>query len=80
MQDPQHALSQLMRLAILSELTLMLAWSVEEAATILETYKLFEHKPPDMIRERSGAEPHQKIIEVGGILSQNCSRKINILG
>ena len=56
LQDPQHALSQLMRIAILSELTLMLAWNVEEAASILETYKLFENKPPDLIMERSGGE------------------------
>ena len=36
-KDPQHVLSQLMRIAILSELTLMLAWNIEEAAAILET-------------------------------------------
>ena len=52
-KEPQHALSQLMRVAILSEMTLMLAWSIEEAAAILETYKLFENKPPDMIKEKA---------------------------
>ena len=81
LQDPQHALSQLMRIAILSELTLMLAWSVEEAAAILETYKLFENKPPDMIMERSGAEPHQKIIEaLTSVKSVNKTDAVTLLG
>lgn len=62
-KDPQHVLAQLMRLSILSELTLMLAWSVEEAGRVLETYKLFEHKPPDLIMEKGGVEPHHKVIE-----------------
>jgi len=62
-KEPHHVLSQLMRLAILSELTLVLAWSAEEAARIVETYKLSEHKPPDLIMEKGGTEPHEKLIE-----------------
>ena len=70
-----------MRIAILSELTLMLAWSVEEAASILETYKLFENKPPDMIMERPGAEPHQKIIEaLTSVKSVNKTDAVTLLG
>ena len=70
-----------MRIAILSELTLMLAWSIEEAAAILETYKLFENKPPDMIMERSGAEPHQKIIEaLTSVKSVNKTDAVTLLG
>ena len=40
-KEPHHALRQLMRIAILAELTLMLAWSHEEAGQILETYKVY---------------------------------------
>ncbi len=39
-KDPHHALKQLMRICILAELTLMLAWSAEEAGTMIETYKV----------------------------------------
>lgn len=39
----------------------MLAWSAEEAGKIIETYKAYENKPPDMIMERSDTAPHQKV-------------------
>jgi DNA excision repair protein ERCC-1 len=40
--------------SILCEMTLMLAWNEVEAGRILETYKLYENKPPDMIMEKTG--------------------------
>ena len=80
-KDPQHVLSQLMRIAILSELTLMLAWNIEEAAAILETYKLFETKPPDMIMEKSGTEPHEKIVDaLTSVKSVNRTDAVTLLG
>jgi len=62
-KDPHHALRQLMRISILSELTLMLAWSAEEAGRILETYKTLEDKPPDLIMEKNNPDPHSKLVE-----------------
>lgn len=41
----------------------MLAWSVEDAGKIIETYKAYENKPPDVIMERSDTAPHQKVIQ-----------------
>jgi len=80
-KEPHHVLSQLMRIAILSEMTLMLAWSHEEAASILETYKLFENKPPDMIMEKSGTEPHEKLIEaLTSVKSVNKTDAVTLLG
>eukprot|EP00090_Calanus_glacialis_P005510 TRINITY_DN14268_c0_g1_i1.p1 TRINITY_DN14268_c0_g1~~TRINITY_DN14268_c0_g1_i1.p1 ORF type:complete len:251 (-),score=76.35 TRINITY_DN14268_c0_g1_i1:59-811(-) len=80
-KEPHHVLSQLMRVAILSELTLMLAWSHEEAAGILETYKSFENKPPDMIMEKSGTEPHEKLIEaLTSVKSVNKTDAVTLLG
>lgn len=35
-----------------SPLTSMGQYSADEAATYLATYKAFEHKPPDMLKER----------------------------
>lgn len=61
--EPHHALKQLMRIALLSELTLMLAWSQEEAGQILETYKAYENKPPDMIMEKSNPDQHSKLVD-----------------
>ena len=62
-KEPHHALRQLMRIAILAELTIMLAWSHEEAGRILETYKQSENKPPDMIMEKSNPDPHSKLVD-----------------
>ncbi|KAI9323111.1 excision repair cross-complementing 1-like protein [Dichotomocladium elegans] len=45
-------LRELNRSAILNDYTLMLAWSKEEAARYLETFKAFENRPPDLIREK----------------------------
>ena len=42
----------------------MLAWSAEEAGKIVETYKAYENKPPDMIMERSDTAPLQKVSQV----------------
>lgn len=39
----------------------MLAWTPEEAGKIIETYKMFENKPPDIIMERSEKDKHQKV-------------------
>lgn len=43
-------------------MTIMLAWSAEDAGKIIETYKRYEAKPPDDIMERSNTAPHQKVI------------------
>ncbi len=59
-KEPHHALKQLMRICILSELTLMLAWSAEEAGTIIESYKQMENRPPDVIMEKGGADSYSK--------------------
>lgn len=51
--DSYHdALCEINRIAVLCDFTLMLAWSPEEAGRYLETYKAFENKTADSIRER----------------------------
>lgn len=39
----------------------MLAWNSDEAGKIIETYKLFENRQPDLIMERSEQYAHQKV-------------------
>ncbi|KAL4708294.1 hypothetical protein ACJJTC_007700 [Scirpophaga incertulas] len=62
LKDPHLPLKNITRICLLTDLTLMLAWSPEEAAKIVENYKIFENKPPDTIMERVENDPHQKII------------------
>ena len=63
LQEPHHALKQLMRICILAELTLLLAWSAEEAGRALEQYKAMEGKPPDLIMEKGNSDAHSRIVE-----------------
>lgn len=60
-QDPHNALKNLTQMCLLADLTLMLAWNAEEAGKIIETYKMFENKPPDLIMARAQQYPHQKV-------------------
>lgn len=60
-QEPHNALKHLTRMCFLADLTLMLAWNPEEAGKMIETYKLFEHRSPDLIMERAEQYPHQKV-------------------
>lgn len=50
--DVKAPLKEMTKFAILTESTLMLAWSYEEAARYLELYKAFENKSPEIIMEK----------------------------
>ncbi|XP_037938370.1 DNA excision repair protein ERCC-1-like [Teleopsis dalmanni] len=60
--EPHNALKSLTRISLLTDLTLMLAWNHEEAGKIIETYKLYEKRPPDLIMERTESSPYQKLV------------------
>ncbi|XP_028847665.1 DNA excision repair protein ERCC-1 [Denticeps clupeoides] len=51
-KDPHHALRELARICIMADCTLILAWSPEEAGRYLETYKSYEKKPADLLKEQ----------------------------
>uniref|UniRef100_A0A673GWV6 DNA excision repair protein ERCC-1 n=1 Tax=Sinocyclocheilus rhinocerous TaxID=307959 RepID=A0A673GWV6_9TELE len=51
-KDPHHALKELARICIMADCTLILAWSSEEAGRYLETYKSYEKKPADVLKEQ----------------------------
>ncbi|KAJ3346236.1 Excision repair cross-complementation group 1 [Entophlyctis luteolus] len=50
--DHQQPIRELTKACVLAGYTLFLAWSPEECARYLETFKSFEFKPPDLIKER----------------------------
>lgn len=62
-KDPHHMLKNLTRICILADLTLILAWSFEEAGKIIETYKIYENKPSDNIRERGESSPYLRLVQ-----------------
>lgn len=75
------ALREINRIAILSDFTLMLAWSAEEAGRYLETYKAFENKGPDMIRERVQDEFLAKMADcLTNVKSVNKTDVLTLLG
>lgn len=51
-KDPYIPIKDLTKICLLADLTLLLAWSDHEAGKMIETYKIFEHKPPDLIMEK----------------------------
>lgn len=61
MSEPHLVLKNLTRICLLADLTLMLAWNSDEAGKIIETYKIYQNKPPDKIMERIENDPHQKV-------------------
>uniref|UniRef100_A0A0B6Z2T9 DNA excision repair protein ERCC-1 n=1 Tax=Arion vulgaris TaxID=1028688 RepID=A0A0B6Z2T9_9EUPU len=52
-KEPHHMLKDLAKICLLADCTLILAFSPEEAGRYLETYKIFENKPPEAIMERT---------------------------
>jgi DNA excision repair protein ERCC-1 len=61
MKEPHNALKHLTRICLLADLTLMVVWNADEAGKVIETYKMYENKPPDAIMERVEQYPYQKV-------------------
>lgn len=71
-KEPHTPLKQLTRMCLVAELTLMLAWTSEEAGKLIETYKIFENKPPDLIMEKAEADDYSKVnFKLLFVLKQN---------
>ena len=56
-------------MCLLADMTLLLAWDAQEAGKIIETYKVFEHKPPDLIMEKQESNPLAKVLQIFHYLS-----------
>nr|CAG4644238.1 EOG090X0BTB [Lepidurus arcticus] len=62
-KDPHHPLKEITKICLLADLTLMVAWSPEEAGKMIETYKIFEHKPPDLIMEKPDTNSFAMVVD-----------------
>ncbi|XP_064117115.1 DNA excision repair protein ERCC-1-like [Macrobrachium nipponense] len=62
-KDPHHELKHLTKICVMADMTMMLAWDQEEAGRVIEVYKMFEHKPPDMIMEKHETNPYAVLID-----------------
>lgn len=60
-KEPHTALAKLTRMCLVADLTLMLAWTSEEAGKLIETYKIFENKPPDLIMEKVEGDDYSRV-------------------
>ncbi|KAI0371897.1 DNA repair protein rad10 [Pilatotrama ljubarskyi] len=56
--EHQEPIRELTKICLINEITVMVAWNAEEAGYYLSTYKQFEHKPPDLIKERVDKDYH----------------------
>lgn len=54
--DHQAAIRELTKVALINRMVMMVAWSAEEAGKYLEMYKVFEQKPPDVIRGKTNQD------------------------
>lgn len=61
--DHADALKELNIVCISNNMTLLLAWSNREAARYIETFKAYENKSPDIIRERPKESYKQIAVE-----------------
>ncbi|KAJ2850115.1 hypothetical protein J3B02_003710 [Coemansia erecta] len=50
--DSKLPLREINRTALLGDMTVLLAWSLEEAGRYIESLKTFENRQPDIIKER----------------------------
>ena len=55
-----------MRVSVSLDFSLILSWSSEEAGRYLETFKVYENKPADLIKEKTGNTPFEivKIVRI----------------
>ena len=61
--DSKKNLLDLAKIALCSDMTLMLSWSNDEAARYIESYKMFENKSPESIMERVDVASSQSGLE-----------------
>lgn len=70
--DHQQSIREMTRFCVQQNMTLIVSWSSEECARYLETFKLLENKPADMIKDRNDGSLNARLIDF-----LTCIRGIN---
>lgn len=70
--EERNALVEINKMALLNDYTLLLAWSWEEAARYLETFKVLENKPPTSIQQKTTEDYLAQLSDTLG-----CVRSVN---
>ena len=77
---PEKPLRELTRVSLFLDFCIVLAWSEEEAARYLETFKLYEHRSADSIRERQSQNAIQRATNIlTSIRTINKTDAINLI-
>ncbi|XP_076818539.1 DNA excision repair protein ERCC-1-like [Clavelina lepadiformis] len=63
-KDPSHSVRELTKTCLVYNVTLLLAFSNDEAATYLETFKAYQNKPSDSLQSRRAVSRAERNIEV----------------
>ncbi|XP_078515435.1 DNA excision repair protein ERCC-1 [Lissotriton helveticus] len=83
-KDPHFALKELAKICILADCTLILAWSAEEAGRYLETYKSYEQKPADVLKEKVDQDFMSKVTDclttVKSVNKTDCTTLLSTFG
>ncbi|KAJ2994145.1 ssDNA endonuclease and repair protein rad10 [Globomyces sp. JEL0801] len=59
-QNVQQTIRELTNSCIRNKITLFLCWNQEDAARYIETFKRFENKPPDLLKDKIDDDPFSK--------------------
>lgn len=62
-ENHEQALQELSKTSMINNLTLILAWSAQEAGRYLELYKAYEHASPNAIRARQSESWQESLTE-----------------
>ncbi|KJE98059.1 excision repair enzyme ERCC-1 [Capsaspora owczarzaki ATCC 30864] len=63
-KDTQRVLRELTTVTVRFKFTVVLAWSEDEAARYLETYKMYESKPADALKERIDTDFLSRVTDI----------------
>ncbi|KAJ3369233.1 Excision repair cross-complementation group 1 [Allomyces arbusculus] len=61
--DFNSSVRELTRIAVVNNMTMVLAWRHEECARYLEMYKAMEHKPPDVLKGKQETDYMSRLSE-----------------
>lgn len=62
-KDHTKILRELTRVSVLLDFTIILAWSMEETGRYIETFKAYETKSADSIKEKQATTDQDRVIE-----------------